>query len=1055
MFIFLILSQFYINKLSSVGGGSMVEHEQSGLSLLDSEEDNVVRSLPELCDPVCSEILEMEESLNRSRLFGLPNGKSVSGVMGGLSCWYTNASSLNNKLGELESECVDTNYDVRFVSETWFNDLSVTYLNGYNCFRRDRKTDTQGGGVCIYTRCSDTLSFRETDYEQLNSSSVEQVWCVADTGIESILLGCIYRPKIIQERGVNVSHEDHRKRDGEINKSIIFANDLVKKGVVQGLIIAGDFNFSELSWNEFLEPVVLIEEESASLFLETINDCFLTQNVFFKTYQESSKLTNLLDLVITESKERLYELKSGPPLGGNDNGHLCLTWKYGLKTAVMSTFGENFRKTKFNFSKGNYDGMRSFFDSINWLEIFDKNNVGECYKIFLGVYEDACEKFIPKINLKKSRKKKPPWLSRDLRNMMRVKINLWHTFVSSGRKVELYEKYKVQSKLVRAKISSSISKFEIELAENSAKNPKGIFTYIKNKQQIKESIMSLNNSNGTTTTDRTEIAGILNDHFESVFSVDDGLEPNFENRTQFICSDEGIICRSDIINRLKKLDCNKAPGGDKLTQHVLKNCSESLSGALEIIFEKSLSEGEVPNEWREANVTPLFKKGSKLSASNYRPVSLTSVCCKLMEGIMRDRITSHLERHKLISPSQHGFVHKKSCVTNLLECQQVVSGLLNENKSVDVLYTDFEKAFDKVSHKKLLIKLYAYGIRESLLAWIKSFLSNRRQRVVMGEIVSDWRDILSGVPQGSVLGPLLFVIYINDLPDGLENVFKMYADDSKVIAEVGEDGHETLQRDISRIKDWCDKWSMCLNSSKCKIMHLGKKNPGKKYYIENGNERVILGVTDSERDLGVIIGKDCKNSQQAEKSINQANIALGRMRKTFQFFNVKLFKILYPTYIRPYLEFATPVWNVLSEKLITKIESIQRRATKMVFEIRSLSYEERLNALGLTTLELRRKRTDLIQTYKIINGIDEVDIDMGTGRNLRQGGRNLINHGHQIEKEIPGSNPMRNFSLPNRTATTWNILPSEVVRSDNVDIFKKRIDEHMRSPNWRRSIYRI
>jgi len=158
-------------------------------------------------------------------------------------------------------------------------------------------------------------------------------------------------------------------------------------------------------------------------------------------------------------------------------------------------------------------------------------------------------------------------------------------------------------------------------------------------------------------------------------------------------------------------------------------------------------------------------------------------------------------------------------VTNLLERQQFVSGLLNENKSVDVLYTDFEKAFDKVSHKKLLIKLHAYGIRESLLASIKSFLSNRRQRVVMGEIVSDWRDILRGVPQGSVLGPLLFVIYINDLSDGLENLFKMYGGDSKGIAEVGEDGHESLQSDILRIKDWCDKWSMCLNSSDCKMMH--------------------------------------------------------------------------------------------------------------------------------------------------------------------------------------------------------------------------------------------
>ena len=138
---------------------------------------------------------------------------------------------------------------------------------------------------------------------------------------------------------------------------------------------------------------------------------------------------------------------------------------------------------------------------------------------------------------------------------------------------------------------------------------------------------------------------------------------------------------------------------------------------MEIIFNRSLEEGEIPKEWREASITPIFKKGSKLEASNYRPVSLTSVCCKVMEGIVRERITSHLIKHKLISPSQHGFVKKKACVTNLLECQHVVSGLLNENKSVDVLYTDFEKAFDKVSHKKLIIKLKAYGIRGKGSSW--------------------------------------------------------------------------------------------------------------------------------------------------------------------------------------------------------------------------------------------------------------------------------------------------------------------------------------------------
>ena len=362
-----------------------------------------------------------------------------------------------------------------------------------------------------------------------------------------------------------------------------------------------------------------------------------------------------------------------------------------------------------------------------------------------------------------------------------------------------------------------------------------------------------------------------------------------------------------------------------------------------------------------------------------------------MEGIMRDRITSHLNKHNLISPNQHGFFLKKSCVTNLLECQNVVSGLLRYNKSVDVLYTDFEKAFDKVSHKKLIIKLYGYGIRGKLLEWVKSFLKNRRQRVVMGDIESDWRNILSGVPQGSVLGPLLFVVYINDLPDGLDSIFKMYADDSKVIAESGS----KLQDDIVKIKRWCDKWSMCLNSSKCKVMHFGRGNPRKEYYIGEGSERVFLEETNAEKDLGVIISSDGKNNCQAVKAINKANAELGRLRKTFQFFNMRLFKILYPTFIRPHLEFAASVWNNLSKENIKKIEGVQKRATKMVIELRTLNYEDRLKELGLTTLEVRRKRGDLIQIYKIKNGIEKVDINIGGGN---QGGYQGRRHNQQITR---------------------------------------------------------
>ena len=169
---------------------------------------------------------------------------------------------------------------------------------------------------------------------------------------------------------------------------------------------------------------------------------------------------------------------------------------------------------------------------------------------------------------------------------------------------------------------------------------------------------------------------------------------------------------------------------------------------------------------------------------------------------------------------------------------------------------------------------------------------------------------------------------------------------------------------------------------------------------------MVLGVTEAEKDLGVIITNNCKNKLQAEKAINRANYELGRLRKTFKFFNVELFKILYPTFVRPHLEYASSVWNSISIQHKTKLEGIQRRATKMVIELRTMEYEDRLKALGITTLELRRKRGDLIQTYKIINRVEEVDINMGTGHNLRMVGANAgRRHGHQIEVEKTGSNP--------------------------------------------------
>ncbi|RMZ99858.1 RNA-directed DNA polymerase from mobile element jockey-like [Brachionus plicatilis] len=356
----------------------------------------------------------------------LNTGKSVfiSECSSELSCFYANATSLTpEKLEELRSLCIEKTYDVLFIYETWFNELSVNNIEGYECFRKDRSRE-RGGGVCIYASDSGSFNFTEIDNEQLNSNKIEQIWCVAESGKEKILLECMYRPKIIiNSKGVSESEETHKVRNREIIKSIEMANNLVKRWLYSGLLLVGDFNYSELDWSDNLEAKILTETESAAEFVKCLSEGFLTQNVCFKTFQkEPNKLTNILDLIITEAQERMDNLEPGEVLGGKENGHLSMSWRYKLKEKVKE-FGYRFRRSNFNYKKGDYIRMNKFFESINWrVDLVDKN-IRDSYKKFLKIYNEACERFIPKIKIDANRRIRPPWLTKDLKSLMRRKSN--------------------------------------------------------------------------------------------------------------------------------------------------------------------------------------------------------------------------------------------------------------------------------------------------------------------------------------------------------------------------------------------------------------------------------------------------------------------------------------------------------------------------------------------------------------------------------------------------------------------------------------------------------
>ena len=220
-----------------------------------------------------------------------------------------------------------------------------------------------------------------------------------------------------------------------------------------------------------------------------------------------------------------------------------------------------------------------------------------------------------------------------------------------------------------------------------------------------------------------------------------------------------------IAKKIKKLKDNKSPGVDGIPPKLFKEIVEQISTPLAKLFNLSLEEGIVPSEWKESNITPLFKKGSRNKPENYRPVSLTSVVCKLLETLIRDHMVEFLVKHNLINTSQHGFLKERSCITNLLCFFEEITKWVDDGSPVDVVYLDFQKAFDKVPHQRLILKLKSIG--NDVINWIEKWLTHRRQRVIVDGEISNWKSVLSGVPQGSVLCPILFLIYINDLEDDI------------------------------------------------------------------------------------------------------------------------------------------------------------------------------------------------------------------------------------------------------------------------------------------------
>ena len=458
-------------------------------------------------------------------------------------------------------------------------------------------------------------------------------------------------------------------------------------------------------------------------------------------------------------------------------------------------------------------------------------------------------------------------------------------------------------------------------------NPKIFWKYVKSRSKTGERIPDLETETGMATTDQ-EKSEALSSFFTSVFTDEPrGPLPDFTlpTGTEAPIIDPMEMNREDIRKKLTSLNPNKSSGPDGVHPRILKEVANEIADPLMKIFQRSIHESKLPRIWKSATVTAIHKKGSTSSPGNYRPISLTCIPCKILESLVRDSIMRHMKGKNLFSARQFGFINGRSTMLQLLHVMEKWSAELDEGNNITVAYLDFQKAFDTVPHRRLLLKLKTYGIQGNCLSWIEDFLSSRYQTVTINGEKSQPRDVTSGIPQGSVLGPTLFTIFINELPSIVESLVYLFADDTKIFRKMTvPSDSDDLQQDLNTLHEWTDTWLLRFHPGKCKIMNIGPKDISSTYTLPNSTTSLL--ETTNEKDLGVIIDSKLTFRQHMTEKVKTANKMLGIIRRSFSNLTPTNLKKLYTAMVRPHLEYCGPVWQPTLKRDIKLIEGVQRRS---------------------------------------------------------------------------------------------------------------------------------
>ncbi|MCY3929513.1 MAG: reverse transcriptase family protein [Acidobacteria bacterium] len=762
------------------------------------------------------------------------------------------------------------------------------------------------------------------------------------------------------------------------------------------LVLLGDFNFNDINWDS-LDGFSPLSAE----FCDIIFDLNLTQLINQPTHTAG----NILDLILTNTPDSIFNLliHDNLPLP-IPSDHYIITFDIAMSPVSRKTNGQI---NLLNFSKGDYEGLCHFLGTIDLSPCLQSEDIEFIWSYLNALIKDAIVKFVPTVPT--CYNKQPTWFNSDIRHHIKClrtlkrKLNKRPT---NNNKV----KYENSSNLLQAKISSAKANYESNLISAFANNNNSkIYKYIRSLTKS-HSIPPTLHYNSISADSDLDKANIFNDYFYSVFTQAPTNYPTPSNISSVLSNIS--ISEEDVYNALINLDTSKAMGPDSIPPIVLLKCASVLYKPLHHLFSLTLKYGYLPRDWKIHKIIPVFKSGDPTQVKNYRPISLLSNISKVLERIIYNKLIDHVSCQ--INPAQFGFMQNRSTTQQLL---LFLSNAFTAHHQLDTIYLDISKAFDTICHAHLLQKLSTFNISGNLWLWFKEYLTNRFQFVSINNSYSYLLPVISGVPQGSILGPLLFILYMNDLPDAIHwSKALLFADDTKCYKHIkSSDDEQRLQHDLHNLATWSTTSHLSFNPSKSS--HLSFNHRILTSYNIRGNS---INTTHNHKDLGVIISDNLNWNIHHDAILGKAYRTLGLIRRTFSRTISTPAKVkLYTSLIRSQVLYCSPVWRPHLIKDIKKLEQLQRRATKYILNDYISDYKTRLTHLRLLPLMYIFEISDILFFIKNLKNPTK---NFNINTYISFSTSNTRACGIKLRHNISSTNKERHFYF-NRISRLWNSIP--------------------------------